>query len=206
MGQFGKNTCDIIRKWEQSNARSIAVVMVPPPRISVWDVMIPIVFILNHMRTRERRDLFVRNYLYTKMMALDGARDVKIGETDRRGALDRIREKTDETLAAESRDIYSEDIRDKQMEEIELLMDHYLRLMEAEGSDYSELVRQAYLDRQDYRLFLDQLKKAEVAVVEAASRTMGDKVDEEALATLRQETDRIREKSIHTLYETAVVS
>lgn len=206
MEQFGKNTCDIIRKWEQSNARSIAVVMVPPPRISVWDVMIPIVFILNHMRTRQRRDLFVRNYLYTKMMALDGARDVKIGETDRRGALDLIREKTDATLAAESRDIYSEDIRDKQMEEIELLMDHYLCLMEAEGNDYAELVRQTYPDRQDYQRFLDQLKKAEVAVVEAASRTMGDKVDEEALATLRRETDRIREKSIHTLYETAAVS
>ncbi|MCF8111831.1 MAG: NF038143 family protein [Desulfobacteraceae bacterium] len=195
-----KNTCEIIRQWERSNARSIAVAMVPPHQFSVWDFLIPIVFILNYMRTKERRELFIRNYLYTKIMALEGARDVELGEIDRQGAIERIRGKTDEALAAESRDIYSEDIREKQMEEIELLMDHYIKLLKAKGSDYAELVRQAYPEREDYRRFLDSLKKAEEAVVEAATRTMGDKVDPDAMATLRQETDRIRKNSIENLY------
>ena len=190
----------LIRKWERSQAWGVAIAMVPGPQIGVWDVLIPIVLVLNFMRNRERRELFVQNYLYTKMMALDAARDISAGKTDRKGALDQIRAKTDSALSAESGDIYSADIREKQMAEIELLIDHYMWLMQMHGKDYAELVRKVYPDREDYRQFLEKLKEKETAVIEAAGRTMGDKMDPDALATLRRETERLREKSIQTIY------
>jgi len=193
----------LIKKWERSQAYAVAAAMVPMHRLGVWDVLIPIVFILNFMRTREKRERFIQNHLYTKMMALDAARDICAGKTDREGALAEIRAKTDSALSAESRDIYSEEIREKQLAETDLLIDHYMRLMHRHGRDYAELVRQAYPDREDYRRFLDRLREKETAVIEAACRTLGDKVDTNALNTLRGETDRLREKSIQTFYETA---
>jgi hypothetical protein len=190
-----------IKGWERSQAWGVSVAMVPSPRISVWDVMIPIVFILNFLRTRERRELFVQNHLYTKMLALDSAREIMEGKVFREEAFSRIRKKTDEALAAESSDIYSEAIREAQMAEVSLLLEHYLRLMASGGGDYAELVRNAYPNRRDYELFLNRLEKAEQDVIEAARETMGNQVDPAALATLTEETGRLRRKSLQRIYE-----
>lgn len=200
MEPLAANAYEIIRKWERSQAGAIAVMVVPPHRISVWDVMIPVVFILNYMRTKERRGIFVENHLYTKMLALDGAWEVCGNRCDREEALAGIRDKTEQVLAADTQGLYSKDIREKQMAEIALLLDHYVRLMQAGGSDYAELVRRAYPDPEDFRRFLNRLEDAEAAVQAAAGRTLGERVDTGILEKLRYHASRLREKSIHTIY------
>ena len=52
------------------------------------------------------------------------------------------RQKTKELLTSIPGGIYSDDIRRRQLKEIDLLIDHYSKLLNAEGRDYASLVYQ----------------------------------------------------------------
>jgi hypothetical protein len=103
-----------------------------------------------------------------------------------------IKEKTDAVLESETEGIYSDRIRQEQMQEIDLLIDHYSRLLKTDGKDYILLVVNAYQNRQNYTAFLKQLDIAEKNVSKAARLTLGDQTDTAALARLEDALARAR--------------
>ena len=93
-------------------------------------------------------------------MALDAALDIMKEGQPRQDMIARIENKTSDILASDKRGVYSERIRRKQMHEINLLLDHYLKLLEAEGKSYDSLIKNAYQTQDNYRTFLQQLAAA----------------------------------------------
>jgi len=192
----------IILGHEQSMARSIAASLIQPKQITVWEIMIPVIFILNFAKIKQSREVFIQNHLFTKNMALKAAFDMNKKGLGRQEVMDRIESQTKKTLASVPETIYSDEIRREQVKEIELLLDHYGRLFKADGEDYVVLVIDAYQTRENYTAFYKQLKAAENDVMMAARRTLGDQADSQAAGRLEEITDRIRAAGVNKIFNT----
>jgi hypothetical protein len=187
---------------EQSLAKAVAVAVIKPNPITVWEVTIPLIFILNYLKFKRAREIFIQNLLFTKKLALEAALDMIKIDQPRNEVLSRIEDKTSSILASDKIGIYSEDIRNRQMKEINLLIDHYCKLLEAEGKDYASLVISAYQTWKDYTTFLAQLKGAEKEVNLAARQTLGTQTAPEIVSMMEEATDRIRMAGAEKIFGT----
>ena len=197
-----KQKYDLILARERALANSVARSVVAPRPFGVWDFMIPVIFILNFMKSKQIRELFIQNYIFTKQLALQAAFDIVKKELSREEVLARIGSKTDEILASEAREIYSNEIRREQLKEIELLIDHYRKLLESDGDDYTSFVAGGYQNGHSYSIFLEQLMAAEKKVSAAAQQTLGNKADTAALSRIEAATARLRMAEVEKIFGT----
>jgi len=164
---------NIILSQERRLAKVVARRVVKLPDVTVWAFMIPLIFLFNFLRYKRANETFVLNFLFTKKLALDAARDIIKEGQSRQGVLAGIDDKTRNILTSDKMGIYSEKIRRQQMNEINLLLDHYLKLLDAQGNNYQSLVKNAYQTRDNYEAFLHELILMEKAVNRAAIQTVG---------------------------------
>jgi hypothetical protein len=173
-----------------------------PKPLTVWDVMIPIIFIMNYMDSKKRRELFAENLMFTKKLALEAARDLLGKGQSREQVSAMIEQKTSSVLASENTGLYSEEIRQSQIKEIDVLIDHYLKLLNAEGKDYSSLVINAYQSKRNYGSFLNKLKAVEKEVILAAKQTLGAQTDPGLVSKMEDATDTIRMVAVDKIFGT----
>ena len=195
-----KKKFEVILARERRMANAVALQAIKPKPFSVWEVLIPVIFILGFMRSREQREIFAQNLMFTKKMALEAAFEMLKKGQSKEAAMSRIATETQGLLSAIPNGVYSDAIRRKQLEEIELLIDHYCKLMQAEGSDYVALVADAYQTREDYANFHNKLTLAESAVTRAARETLGNQADGQMAARIETATDKIRQQEVATIY------
>jgi hypothetical protein len=186
---------------ERSLAQTVSHVMIKARSISVWEFLIPILLIFNFAKSKEIKEIFIQNFLFTKELALKGAQDMKNEGVSRRETLSRIEQKTQKLLESIKENIYSEEVRKKQMEEINLLLDHYSRLFEAEGKDYKAWLTHAYENPESYMAFLDSLKKAEKEVYLAAMKTVGSQRNTEMVVKMEGTTERVRVAAAEKIFK-----
>lgn len=190
-----------ILSHEQSQASSIALRAIKLAPFSVWEVLIPIVFILSYMKSKERRQIFAQNLLFTKKMALEAAYDMMAKNQTKGAALMRIELQTKQLLTSLPEEMYSDDIRQEQLQEIEFLIDHYLKLLRADGKDYAALVLSVYPQREDYLNFQQALSELEKQVSRAASRALGAQTDAAMLSRIETATDELRSAEIKKIFD-----
>lgn len=195
-----KRKFDLILSREQAMAKSIALQAIKQRPFSVWEVLIPVIFILSFMRARENREIFAQNLLFTKKMALEAAFDMIKKEQSREVAMNRINSKTESLLSSVPDGVYSDAIRQEQLKEIDLLIDHYCRLMKAAGKDYAALVMEAYQTKAAYIALQEKLKAAEKNVTAAARQTLGTQIDSDMVARIEAATERLRRKEVETIF------
>jgi len=195
-----KKKFNSILSRELTVARSAALQVIKPKPFSVWEVLIPIIFILGYMRAKEQRELFTQNLMFTKKIALEAAFEISTDNKNKKEVLLNIDNKTKAVLTQVGSDIYSEDIRQCQLEEIKLLIDHFHKLLEMDGEDYSDLVVNVYRTENNYTKFTDKLKNAEKKVTLAACQTLGDKTDIHTLTRLESAIDAIRQKEADKIF------
>lgn len=188
-----KKRHEAILAREHARARQIAFEVIKSKPLSVWEVLIPIVFIMGYMKSKQEREIFAQNLLFTRKTALKAARDIHRRRLTRHEVRAEIEEQTGRLLTAVADGVYSEDIRHSQHVEMELLLDHYLLLLEAAGGeDYDGWVRAAYGSRANYDRFLSELAAAEKKVNQAARRTLGERADTSVLARIETATESLR--------------
>ena len=196
-----KKKFNYIYNYERSIGNSVALRVIKPQPIGVWEFLIPVVFILHFMRNKQTREVFIQNYMFTKRHALDAAFKMLKKGSSREDVLSGIQDKTRALLTApETRGIYSETIRQQQMNEVSLLFDHYRKLLGADGRDYAALIRNAYGNRLNYLIFHQQLKSAEKKVSDAARQTLGPKADVDVLLRIEKTTEEIRRSRIERIF------
>ena len=192
---------NLIYEYERFIGNSVALRVIEAKPIGVWEFLIPVVFILHFMRNKQSREVFIQNYMFTKLEALDAAFKMLKRGLSREESLSAMQEKTRELLTAPAtREIYSENIREQQMNEIDMLFDHYCKLLGVEGQDYDTLVRNAYGSRKDYLIFHHQLTSAEKDVSETARQTLGPRADVGALARIEKTTEDVRLARIEKIF------
>ncbi len=187
MGDYDKKKA-LILDGEESFARAVALGVVVKRPLSPWHFILPGMFLFDFLRrsgeTRRYSDLF----LFPRKLALSGTLNILSGE-DREDILSRIEDKMKQWLA--SLNLSSEILLRKEMDEINLLVDHYSRLLRAEGNDYQGLIKDAYPARESYEAYLNRLgvaeKEGDLVIAEMRGKT------EEILERLRAERVQVME-------------
>jgi hypothetical protein len=189
-----------ILSHERSLAKTVANAVIGQNQVAVWDVLIPIVFLFNFLRFKRAREVFALNYLFTKKLALEAAFDMRKKGQTKEEAMARVKEKTSQVLASDMKGIYSSKIRQRQMREIDLLTDHYCKLLNAEGKDYATMVKNTYTDRKHYTVFIEQLEEVEEEVIRAAAQTVGGSSASGFASKMEEATRTIRRTEIGTIF------
>ncbi len=204
MGKFLPDILD--RKYEsvlsreRSLARAVASAVIESKPLTVWEVVVPILFFFTFLQFKRSRETFALNFLFTKKLALEAALDrVKKGKTMEE-AMAGVKQKTDEILAKDRKGLYSHKIRQKQLKEIELLLEHDDRLLQAEGGDFDSLVRNVYQSRENYEKFLTELDRAEKEVNRAAMQFVKNKSGQVILSRMEEAAERIRKAETERIF------
>jgi len=195
-----KHKFNVILARERQMAKSVAFQAIKPKPFSVWEVLVPVIFILGFMRSKEQREIFVQNLLFTKKLALEAAFEMLQKKRSKTAVLSRIASETQDLVASVADGVYSEAIRKNQLQEIDLLIDHYGKLMGGEGRDYVSLVTSAYPTREDYTAFQDKLTSAERRVTQAARETLGNQTDDQMVVRIDTASGRFRRQEVETIY------
>lgn len=197
-----KKKFDMILSRERRTVKSVALQTIKPKPFSVWEVLIPIVFILGYMRSKEQREIFAQNLIFTKKMALEAAFEMLDKDRSKETVMRGIVSETESLLPSSPNGVYSDAIRQQQIREVDLLIDHYCRLLRADGIDYAALVTNAYQTKTDYSDFQDKLASAERMVIQAARETLGHQTDNEMAVGIETATEKIRRQEVETIYST----
>jgi hypothetical protein len=188
---------DTIWHHEQVLAFELAKQLIPKPKISLWMMMLPLLFIffmqdIKKYKTGIRK--FSDDFLRNKKNALDLAYNAAQEGT----ALDAALAAFAADHPAPSPDQSA--LYEAQRREIVCLSAHYMRLLTARGDTYEKLVRNGYGSFTEFQRFMDTLFERENDVIQSAlhlNPPEGDshRIIEEmqrALRRLRQgERDRI---------------
>lgn len=195
-----KKKYDMILSHESAVARAVAAASIKARPFTVWEVMIPIIFIFGYMKSKETREVFAQNVLFTQKMAMQAAFDIlKKGQT-REAVMAQIRTKTRDMIASVPGGIYSAEIRQEQLKEIDLLIDHYCRLLDSRGNDYDSLVFNAYQTPDRLSGFFERLQAAEENVGRAARNTLGGSADTQTLERMKAAMKKTRLKETEKIF------
>ena len=160
---------DWIAAHEQRLANFVAAKVIDKPELSIWMILIPVIFVYFFYRLRkvtDGRKEFAYNFMITRRRALDAAYDgLESGHSPDPNQLCRISSSPAETYR-------------EYAEWLKLLLRHYKNLMQADGNSMEELIRSVYHTRANYLLFLHQLHRAEKQFNAALAPHLGDSIKE----------------------------
>ena len=151
----------IILAAEQSIAREVALGVTVTRPSSIWHAMIPFMFIFDFLKRTGTIRRYSQKFMFPRRHALLAAVDITRGEG------------TEGPL--KSSNLQSSGLPKNQMALVNLLKDHYVKLLEVDGDTYGSLVRNAYRDRGDYEAFLSRLAQAEMEVVRVVIESSGER-------------------------------
>jgi hypothetical protein len=182
---------DIITHAEEQFAREVCLGVVYLRPLSVWHYLIPGMFIIDFLRRGSIIRKYTETFMFPRKLALEGARSLSAGET--RAVIDsHLEGEIKNWLTAHRLD--HQDLVKAQKETVDLLMDHYLKLLQAEGESYYDLIEHAYSSRENFEAHLQQIAAAENNVDQAILAKVGDNpgVKEKLQLEARQVENRRR--------------
>ena len=189
---------DLIWNHENQVAYTVARQVLQKPKISVWIILIPVLFLYYAHKIQQYKAAmhdFSKGLMRSKILALDSAKE----------ELDSGRKNTDYEAAFESKDLErspnARQVLEKQIAEVVLLKFHYKQLLGQQGSSYQSLIRKTYKTGADYRRFLNQLALAEEAVNDAVLRAYHPGKDaREVTRKMQKATLVLREAEIEAIF------
>lgn len=193
-----------LRNHELRQTSQIAAALIDRPTSRFrWRIIVFPLFIYDFIRYRRRMQVLRKNLFFTKNIALEAADNIHKG-TERAWEIRRIEIKTQEILDKEKKGFYTDKIRNRQLREIEVLIDHYLELLGAEQSSYNDALKAICPAKGSYLAFLNRLRKVEEEVIQAAITTMRKGTKKERrlwFDRVRAATKEIRIKSANRMYD-----
>lgn len=191
---------------ERSLAKRVAAVVIPSPPLTVWEITIPPLFFISFFRLKRARETMALNFLFTKKLALEAAFNIIDKGKSLEEVKGQLKEKTGNILATDKKGIYSAKIRQKQIQEMDLLIEHYLHLLAAEEKEYAPMLRKAYAHREDYFAFLEKLEQLEKEVYLAALQTVKSTSSRDVARRMEETTRRIRRAEAEKIFPQLALS
>lgn len=189
---------NIISSADEELARAVALRVIVTRPVSVWQTLIPFIFILDFLRRGSAIRLYTENFMFPRKLAIDAAMDINSGE-DRENRLSRVDQAIQEWL--NSLKLYSRGLHKNQMEVITLLIDHYSRLLNTNGVTYYYLVGNAYDNRENYEAYLSRLVSAEEEVDRAIIEKLGETEElREKILAERRQLEKLRKEEVDVIF------
>lgn len=194
---MGKNY-NIISSTDEELARAVALRAIVTRPVSVWQTLIPFIFILDFLKRSSAVRLYTENFMFPRKLAIDAALGLNSGE-DKEHRLSRVEEAIKEWL--NSLKLYSQGLHQNQMEVITLLIEHYSRLLNTNGDTYYSLVRNAYNNRENYEAYLSRLASAEKEVDRVIIEKLGDTEElREKIRAEKQQLETLRKEEVDGIF------
>ena len=192
-----------IEKYEARQTDNIAKRLIDDQKIKFgWRTFVFPLFIYDYIRYRNRLRVLRKNLFFTKQLALGAAKNIRLGK-DRAWETRLLEIKTKDILDKEKKGLYTEKIRNKQLNEIEMLVDHYIDLLGYNQSSYGDAINAKYSSKGSYLAFLNRLQKTEAEVIQAAITTMrkGSKKERRQwFEKVKQTTKKVRMQEAERIY------
>ncbi len=146
---------------EEQFAREVTLGVIVQRPMTVWHYIIPGMFIIDYLRRGSAISQYTKHFMFPRKLALDAARAL-LEEQDKTTVTSQIED--DISTWLNSLNLYSQELLHAQTVVVDLLMDHYLKLLKTDGDTYLFLIKNAYKNRGNYKALIDGLTSAEEIV------------------------------------------
>lgn len=190
---------DMMLAAEEAFARQVALGVIVTTPQSAFHYMIPFMFIFDFLRRNATARHYTRHFMVPRKLAIAAAYDIFNGEAQKT----RVSEIEPEIGTwLNGLKLFSSAVLEKQMGVIHLLVEHYLKLLQAEGDSYNALIRNGYDNRQNYEAYLRKLAASEEELDRAIIQELGE--DEKLRGKMeaeRRQVERLSEKRIDQIFQ-----
>jgi hypothetical protein len=174
----------LILVHETGFAAAVGAAVIAKPKASPWIILLPFMFIFlihDMLRFKHNRKKFSDEFMSERFQAMAAALEAaRTGSTPDIGPIVR---KYDQSQA----------LRKPYTAWIEVLADHYLDLLAADGENFEALVRSAYRRRTNYLLILNRLNTVEKEFYDALRDGMHTVAGaSEVIAAVQDKSRRLR--------------
>lgn len=188
---------------EVRQADRIANILLDSKKVEFnWKILLLPVFVYRIYHFRKNLHFTRQNLLFTKKLAFEAAKNILQGR-ERAWEIRRIEIQMNEILRKDNQGIYTEEIRHKQLSEIDLLIDHYLQLIIPGRSGYVKALKSVYQTKGKYLDYLNRLHRAEAEIIQASIDSMrrGTKKDRrEWFQKIKETAKKIRMAEADEIY------
>ncbi len=184
---------DAIIAHERLFADTLALRVLERPKLSIWMILIPIIFLYffyRYQRFTAGRKQFGDNYLINSERALNEAVAViESGKSPDLEGLSRLSNLPD-------------DVRTCNTDVLRILFEHYVELLRSEGNSFDTLIRTAYKTKANYLLYVNQLNQAEKRLNAAIEPHLAETNEQVARITgaIALHTDAIRREAADKIF------
>jgi len=189
---------NLILSAEEQFAREVtlgAIVARPP---SAFFYLIPGMFIIDYLRRGSAIRKYTQHFMFPRKLAIDTALSIIRGE-DEASVKSHVEQDTGAWLS--SLNLYSEQLLKAHLAFMDVLMEHYSALLNAEGDSYYLLVGAAYQDRENFHSFIEKITAAEHEVDrQVIEQLAGNEKIREKILIEQQQIAKRRDKLLEAVF------
>ena len=188
----------IITSAEEQFAREVTLgVMIQRPLPALLYI-IPGIFLIEYLRRGTAVRKYTKHFMFPRKLALLSAEAV-LRDEDEHEISTRIEMEIQNWL--NELGLYSPALAQAQKNSGELLRDHYLKLLGAEGDSIHDLIKDAYPSKDDYLAHLDALSRAEKEIDGAIVGNAGEHPKlQDKLQLEAQQVEKRHQKIMDEIY------
>ena len=184
---------ELIVGHERKLANLIAREVIDKPTLSLWMIVIPIVFVyyfygLNRYKSGKRG--FVKHFLFSKGLILDQA--VEFLENGTKPNFDELA----------SREHVPDNALEAHKNWTKSLYDHYLAMLESEGDSYADLVKARYKNKGTYLLIVNQITNTEKQLYKALRKNLEktDSSSRDVISKMAKSLEHLRRDEVNFMF------
>ncbi|MGD8657196.1 MAG: NF038143 family protein [Desulfobacterales bacterium] len=183
---------------EEKLAREVTLGVIVTRPLTVWHYIIPGMFIIDFLRRGSALKKYTEHFMFPRKRAVDAAQALAQGQSEA-DVFEHVENETRVWLS--SLDLYTPGLLQAQVAAVQVLVDHYGKLLKEEGYSVYALIKAAYQTPENLQGFFDQLTEAEAEVDRELLARMGEseKLKEKILAEQKQLEER-RQKIIEEVF------
>ena len=176
---------NIIVNAEEQFAREVTLGVIVTRPLTAWYYIIPGMFIIDFLRRGSAIRQYTKHFMFPRKLALDAAVGKMQGEDEAS-----VSSKMDDDIRMwlESLNIYSSDLVQALVKLVAILVEHYLKLLQADGDTFYLLIEHAYQSGDKFNHFIESITSLENEVDRQVVNLLGgnQRVQEKILAEQQQ--------------------
>jgi hypothetical protein len=189
---------NMILAAEEQFAREVTLGVIVTQPLTAWYYIIPGMFIIDFLRRGIAIRRYTQHFMVPRKLALEAAR-ANSENQDKSSVTSHFEE--DLSLWLNALKLFSPELVQMHLKLIDVLVEHYSKLLNAEADTFYLLIEHAYQHRDNFNAFIDQITAAEKAVDEKVIEKLdGDEKVKSKILAEQQQIEKRRQKMLEDIF------